>query len=274
MSVSPLTSGSGTLAYLVVQSGSQTQVTGSPKVASFQSPGSVIPTSKEATTESTRQQRLLPQFYRPFRTRLLAQPPSLSRYYPSSQAAEAPPSTLPSSMTVSLSRREAGLALHDHRDLVVSLPSDVSELLAVSEHTEEVETTLVPVETLSVNSPSQGCTTLPGIKSISLDLCTANQVGQAASSSALQTTYINAPTIGSFLRPPSLLLNFGLVGTGPRFSYGFTAILWFNWGPWWDYSSVFSDVSCQPQVPSMGSGGSFPLFWLLDRFDFAESRAL
>ncbi len=63
-------------------------------------------------------------------------------------------------MTVSLSRGEAGTAMRDHSDLVVSLPSDASELLVVSEHTEEVETTHVPVETLSVNPSSQGCTTL------------------------------------------------------------------------------------------------------------------
>ncbi len=54
------------------------------------------------------------------------------------------------------------MPMHDHRDLVVSLPSNASELLAASEHTEEVETTHVPVKTPSVNPSSQGCTTLPG----------------------------------------------------------------------------------------------------------------
>ncbi len=83
----------------------------------------------------------------------------------------------------------------------LSLTSDVTELLAVSEHTEEVETTHVPVETSSVNPPSQGFTTLAGINSVSLDLGTANQVGQAASSSASQTTYTNPFTMGSFPRP-------------------------------------------------------------------------
>ncbi len=49
------------------------------------------------------------------------------------------PSILPSSsITVTLSRGEAGMALHDHRDLVVSLPPEASQLLAVSEHTEEL----------------------------------------------------------------------------------------------------------------------------------------
>ena len=59
--------------------------------------------------------------------------------------AEILPSTLPSiSSTFSLSRGEAGMAMHDHKDLVVSLPSDASELLAVFEHT-ELETIHVPV---------------------------------------------------------------------------------------------------------------------------------
>ncbi len=55
----------------------------------------------------------------------------------------------------------------DHMDMVISLPSDASELLAVSRHTEEVETTHTPIETLSVNFPSQGCTALSGINSFS-----------------------------------------------------------------------------------------------------------
>ncbi len=101
-----------------------------------------------------------------------------------------PLSTLPSSTTtVSLSRGEAGLAFHGHRDLVTSLPSDVSELLAISEHIEVVETTHIPVEVISVNSPSQGCTTLIGINSVSLDLGTANQVGQAASSTSFTNPF-------------------------------------------------------------------------------------
>ncbi len=78
--------------------------------------------------------------------------------------AETLPSTLPSiSSTVSLSRGDAGLAMLDHRDMVVPLPSEASELLAVSKHTEEMETTHIPVETLSVNPPSQGYTAFPVI---------------------------------------------------------------------------------------------------------------
>ncbi len=92
--------------------------------------------------------------------------------------------------------------MHDHRDLVVSLPSDAPELLAVSGHTEEVETTHVSVETHSVNPPSQGCTTLTGINSVSLDLGMADQVGQAASSSASQTSFTNPLSVDLFLRPP------------------------------------------------------------------------
>ncbi len=209
LSISPLTSGSGTLAFLSTQSGSQPQVTGSPQAASLQSPGSVILTFEEATSESTHQQTSVPFLPTIQNTFVGSQPPSLS-ILSSSQATEAPPSTLPSLTTVSLSSGEAGLALHDHRDLVVSLPSNVSKLLAVSEHTEEMEMTHVPVETPSVNPPTQGCTTLTGINSVSLDLGTANQVGQAASSSALQTTFTNPLTVGSFLQPSPLLLNSGL----------------------------------------------------------------
>ena len=55
LSVSPLTSGSGTLAYVSTLSGSQAQVTGSPRVASQRSPGSVLPTF-EGDTESACQQ--------------------------------------------------------------------------------------------------------------------------------------------------------------------------------------------------------------------------
>ncbi len=145
------------------------------------------------------------------------------------------------------------MALHDPRDLVVSLPCDVSKLLAVSEHTEEVEMTHVPVETSLINLPSQGCTTLPGINSVSLVLGLANQVGQAAFSSALRTTYTNPLTVGSFLRPPSPS-KLWFSGYGPPVSYGFTTIFWFNLGPWWDYSAGFSNVSCHPTGSVDGIG--------------------
>ena len=99
------------------------------------------------------------------------------------------------------------MALHDPRDLVVSLPCDVSKLLAVSEHTEEVEMTHVPVETPSVNPLSQGFTTLAGINLVSLDVGMANQVGQAA------FLYLYQPRYHGFVSvPPPLLLNSGLVG--------------------------------------------------------------
>ncbi len=138
MSASPLTSGSGTLAYVSTFSGFQPQVTSSARAASHQSPGSVLLTFEEATESAW-------------------QLTSSASILSSIQATFAgfQPSSLP---TVSSSRGEAGTAMHDQRDLVVSLPSHASKLLAVSEHTEEVETTHVPVETHSVNPPSQGCT--------------------------------------------------------------------------------------------------------------------
>ncbi len=113
------------------------------------------------------------------------------------------PSTLPSiTSTVPLSRRQADLAMLDHRDLVISQTSDASELLAVSEHTEAVENTHSPAETHSVNPPSHGCNTLPGINSVSIDLGMTSQIGQAPSLSASQTSFTNPFTMGSSLRPP------------------------------------------------------------------------
>ncbi len=168
-----------------------------------------------------------------------------------------------------MSRGEAGSALHDHRDLFVSLPSDVSELLAVSEHTEEVETTHVPVETPLINHPSQGCTTLPGINSVSLDLGMANKVGQAASS------YTNPLTMGSFLHPPPLLLNSGLVGTGPRFPMVSQPFSGLTGAPGGIILPIFPTFPVKPQVSSMGLGETFPLFgyWIgLTGNSFAGSR--
>ena len=56
LSISALTFRYRYFALSVDSSGPQPQVTGSPRAASLQSPGSVLPTFKEATTESTRQQ--------------------------------------------------------------------------------------------------------------------------------------------------------------------------------------------------------------------------
>ena len=117
----------------------------------------------------------------------------------SSRTAGALLSTTLSSTTVS--RGDAGLALQDHRGLATSFPLNVSELNAVSEHIEEVETTHIPVETPSVNPSSQGFTPY-GINSVSLGLSTANQLGQTASSSVSQMSFTNPFTVGSFLRPP------------------------------------------------------------------------
>ena len=194
-------------------SGLQPQVAGSHQVESRQFPGSVSQTFEEAT-ESTNQQSLLPRFYRPFRTRLLALSRLLFLF------AEAPPSILPASTTVSLSRGEAGLALHDHRDLVVSLPPMFPNCWQFPNIPRKLrQHTHVPVETPSVNPPSQGCTTLTGINSVSLDLGMANQVGLAACSSA---TYTNPLTRVRFCPPPPKLW---FSGYGPPFSYGFTAII-------------------------------------------------
>ncbi len=192
--------------------------------------------------------------------------------------AEAPPSTLPLPTTVSLSRGEAGLALHVHRDLFVSLTSDVSELLAVSEHTEEVETTHVPVETPLINPPSQGCTTLPGINSVSLDLDMANQVVQAASSSAdyFADYLYQTPYRGFiFAPPPPLLLNSGLVGMGPRFPMVSQPFSGLTGAPGGIILPAFPTFPVNPQVPSMGSGQTFPFFgyWIGSTGKYlAESR--
>ena len=262
LSVSPLTSGSGTLAFVSTLSGSQPQVTGSPRVASLWSPGSVLPTFGEAT-ESARQQSPLPRFYRVFKPRLLSLSHLLSRFY---RVFRRLGSSL--NFTVTSSRGEAGTAMHDHRDLVVSLPSDAPKLLAVSGHTEEVETTHASVETHSVNPPSQGCTTLTGINLVSLDLGMADQVGRAASSSASQTSFTNPLTMRSFFAafPPPTKLWFGRCGT--PVSSGFTVIVWFTRGPRWVCSSGFSDVSCAPTGYRVsGDRVEYFLFWLLDRFD-------
>ena len=119
-------------------------------------------------------------------------------------------------LTLSSLRGEAGSALQDHRDLVTSFPSNAPGLTAGSEHIEEVEMSHVPVEASSVNPSSQGFT-LTGINSASLGHSTANQMGQAASSSSSQTTFTPPFNVGSFLRPPPLLLNSGLAGLGPQF---------------------------------------------------------
>ena len=172
------------------------------------------------------------------------------------------------------------MALYDHSYLVVSLPSDVSELLTVSEHTGEVEMTHVPVvETPSVNPSSLGFTTLAGINSVSLDLGMANQVGQVASSSALQTTYryTNPLTMGSFLRPPPPILNSGLVSMGPQYPMVTQPFSGLTGTPGGIVPPIFLTFSVNPQISSMGSGGTchFPPFgyWIGSTSNFfTESR--
>ncbi len=131
---------------------SQSQVTGSPQAQAGRSPGSVLPTFKEATG-STRQKTSFATVLSvqvTFADSQLSSVSNLSR----SLTAGAPLSTLPSSSTAS--RGDAGSALQDHRDLVTSFPLNVSELNAVSECIEEVEMTHIPIETPSVNPFSQG----------------------------------------------------------------------------------------------------------------------
>ena len=116
----------------------------------------------------------------------------------------------------------------------------------------------IPVETPSVNPSSQGFT-LSGINLVSLGLSTANQSGQAASSFVSQTSFTNPFTVGSFLRPPPLLLNSGLAGLGPQFpmaSQPFPSLTGAQGGI---VPPVFLTFPVNPQASSMGSGGAFPL---------------
>ena len=174
----------------------------------------------------------------------------------SSLTAGAPLSTTPSSTTIL--RGDPVLALQDHRDLVTSFPLNVSELTAVSECIEEVETSHIPIETPSVNPSSQGFT-LPGINSDSLSLSTANQFGQTASSSVSQTSFTNPFTVGSFLRSPPLLLNSGLAGMGPQFPMATQPFPSLTGAPSGIVPPVFLTFPVNPQASSMGSGGAFPL---------------
>ncbi len=146
----------------------------------------------------------------------------------------------------------------DHRDLVTSLPLSVSELFTVSKRIEEVETTHIPVETPTVNTSSQGCTTLSGINSVSLDLGTANQMGQATSLSVSQISFNNPFTLGSFLRPPPLLKS-GSVGMRPQFPLVSQPLSGLPGVPGGFIPLIFPMLPVNPRVPSMGSGGAFPL---------------
>ncbi len=73
------------------------------------------------------------------------------------------------------------------------------------------------------------------------------------------------------LPPPSKLWSSGY---WPLVSYGYTAILWFNWGPWWDCSSDFSDVSYQPTGFFDEIGWNFPPFgyWISSTGNFFAKR--
>ncbi len=119
--VSPLTSGSGTLAYVSTLSGLQPQVTGSPRVVSLQSPVSVLLTF-EGATESARQQTSSASILLSVQTTFAGSHPSSLPVLSGSQMAGALLSILASSSTtVTSSRVEAGTAMLDHRDLRLSL---------------------------------------------------------------------------------------------------------------------------------------------------------
>ncbi len=141
LSIPPVSSGSGTLANTSTLSGSQPKVSGSPRVVCHQSLGTILLTFEEAielTIQQTSSASILVSVQNTFVSSQLS---SVSILW-TSQTAGVLPSMLPSiSSTVSPLMVEAGLAMLDHRDMVVSSPSDASELLVVSEHTEEVETT-------------------------------------------------------------------------------------------------------------------------------------
>ncbi len=255
VTISPVTQGTGTLAYLSTPSDSQPQVTGSPRAAAGRSPGSGLPTFEEAT-RSTRQQTSSATVVSSTQDTFADSQPSSLSNLSSSVTAEPPLSVL--SATSTASRGESGLALQDHRDLVTSFPPRASELTTVSERIEEVETIHIPVETHSVNPTTQGFT-LSGINTGSFGLSTAIQLGQAASSSVSQTSFTNPFTVGSFLRPLPLLLNSGLAGLGPQFpmaSQPFPSLTRARGGI---VPPVFPTLPVNPQASSMGSGGTFPL---------------
>ncbi len=65
-------------------------------------------------------------------------------------------------------------------------------------------------------------------------------------------------------------------GFGTPVSSGFTAFLWYPWGPWWVCSPDFSDFSCTPTGSIDGTGWTFPTvdFWTGSTGNFfAESAA-
>ncbi len=123
---------------------------------------------------------------------------------------------------------------------------------------QEMETTHIPVETHSVHPPSQGCTTLTGINSVSLDLGMTGQVGQATSSSASHFFY-QPPFHGFVFMAYSLLLNFSLVCTGNGFPLASQPLSGLPGAPGGFVPLVFPTLPAHPHVPSMGSGRTFPL---------------
>ncbi len=165
---------------------------------------------------------------------------------------------------------DAGLAMLDHRDLVFYLSCDASELLAVSEHLEEVVMTQNPVETQTLTPISQGCTVLPVGNSVSLDLGMTGQMVQVASLSdhcrrPLSLTLLwwvrlcGLHPTPPHSHPTHLLLKSGLAGTGPRFPLASQPFSGLPGVPSGFAPPVFPTLPIQPQVQSVGPGGAYPL---------------
>lgn len=156
------------------------------------------------------------------------------------------------------------MATFDHRVLVAGIPSDGSELSAVSSLQDKVVTTQNPVETQTLHH--QDSSVLPGSVSVSGDL------GMAALSSFNQTSF---PTsLGSVLRPPPLLLNSGLAGMGPWFPLASQALSGLP-GVLGGFVPLFL-FSCTPTSSVDGTDRSLPTFdhWIgSTSIFFAESAA-
>ncbi len=204
--------------YLVVslaQSGSQPQVTGSPQVVSRQSPRSALPTFEEAVKSTGHQTSSASITSSVQEMSAGSQPPLVSTF-------STPPECLHSiqsltSLAIVVSVEDADLAMLDHKSLIANFPSDGSELLAISGHHEEVVTSQNPAETQTFIPLSWGCTVLPGNNSVSLDHGVTSQMWVVAPSTVNQTFFSTTTSVGSFLRPPPLLLISGLSGMGPSF---------------------------------------------------------
>ncbi len=138
---------STSLHYLIL-SGALPQVTGSLRVYPLQTPGSVLPTFEESV-ESISLQMPPASVTSSVQEMSAISQPSLVLILASSQKMADPLHSIQLSIssTVVISMVDADLATCDHKALAVNLPSDASELLAVSGHHKELVTTRDPEET-------------------------------------------------------------------------------------------------------------------------------